>query len=119
MAIADSKYRFIWANCGIPENSHDSEIFQASGLYRQITENDIIPDIENIEDGQVVTPFLVAPLFVRNSAYLFRTWLLKYFTNVMLTLEQRYFNHCLSRARMVTEGAYGQLKGRWRILLRK
>ena len=25
----------------------------------------------------------------------------------------------LSRARMVTEGAYGQLKGRWRVLLRK
>ena len=30
MAIVDSKYRFIWANCGIFQNSHDSAIFQAS-----------------------------------------------------------------------------------------
>ena len=33
--------------------------------------------------------------------------------------QQRNFKYSLSRARMVTEGAYGQLKGRWRVLLRK
>ena len=33
--------------------------------------------------------------------------------------EERYFNYCLSRARMVTEEDYGQPKGHWRILLRK
>ena len=106
MAIADSKYRFIWANCGIPGNSHDSAIFQPSELYRQITEN-IIPNTGNTEDGQVTTPLLV-----RDSAFPFRTWLLKPFTSAMLTPEERYFNYCLSRALTVTEGAYGKLKGR-------
>ena len=38
MAIVDSKYRFLSDNCGIPGNSHDSEIFEASELYWQITE---------------------------------------------------------------------------------
>ena len=44
---------------------------------------------------------------------------MKPYTNAVLTPKQRYFNYRLSRARMVTEGAYGQLKGRWRVLLRK
>ena len=51
MAIVDSIYGFIWANCGIPRNSHDSTILEASELYRQIIENNIIPNIGNIEDG--------------------------------------------------------------------
>ena len=44
---------------------------------------------------------------------------MKPYTNAVLSPQQRYFNYRLSRARMVTEGAYGQLKGRWRVLLRK
>ena len=49
----------------------------------------------------------------------FQPWLMKPYTNAALTPEERYFNYRLSRTRMVTEGAYGQLKGRWRVLLRK
>lgn len=44
---------------------------------------------------------------------------MKSFTNAVLSPKQRYYNYRLSRARMVSEGAYGQLKGRWRVLLRK
>ena len=58
-------------------------------------------------------------MLVGDSTFPFHTWLLKPFTSVVLSPEQSHFNYCLSRARMVTEGAYGQLKGRWRILLRK
>ena len=56
MAFVDGKYRFIWANCGFPGNFHDSSIFQASELYQQITGNNIIPNIGNIEEGQAITP---------------------------------------------------------------
>ena len=65
--------------------------------------------------GDVTVP----PLIVGDSAFPLRTWLMKPFTNAVLTPQQHYFNCCLSRARMVNEGAYGQLKGRWRVLLRK
>ena len=44
---------------------------------------------------------------------------MKPFTDGVLTPQQHYFSYRLSRACMVTEGAYGQLKGMWRVLLRK
>ena len=42
----------------------------------------------------------------------FRKWLLKPSTNTIITLEEECFNYCLSRARMVTDGAYDKLMGR-------
>ena len=54
-----------------------------------------------------------------DSAFPLQPWLLKPFTHAVKTTSQRYFDYRLSRARMVTEGAFGHLKGRWRVLLRK
>ena len=62
---------------------------------------------------------LYHPLVVGDSAFPFQPWLMKPDSNAILTPKQRNFNYRLSRARMVTEECYGQLKGRWRILLRK
>lgn len=61
----------------------------------------------------------ITVLVVGDSAFLLRSWLMRPFTNAVLTSQQCYFNYRLSRARMVTEAAYGQLKGRWRVLFRK
>ena len=114
MGMVDAKYRFIWASCGFPGNSHDSIIFQATDLFQSITEGDTIPNIAKNENG-----VMISPLILGDSAFPFRKWLMKPFTNAVLSREERYFNYRLSRARMVTEGAYGRLKGRWRVLLRK
>jgi len=114
MAIVDSNYRFLWGSCGFPGNSHDSVIFQSTDLWTNIKEKDFIPNI-----GQQVGDVSVPPLLLGDSAFPFQPWLMKPYTNAVLTPEERYFNYRLSRARMVTEGAYGQLKGRWRVLLRK
>ena len=113
MALVDSKYRFIWANCGIPDNTHDSLIFQSTNIYKRIVNGDIIPDFNFVEDGVKINPIIL-----RDSAFEFHPWIMKPYTNSVLTKEQRNFNYRLSRARMVI-GAFGQLKGRWRVLLRK
>ena len=39
--------------------------------------------------------------------------------DAVLTPEKAYFNYYLSRARMITEGAFGKLKGKFRVLFRK
>ena len=114
MAAIDAKYQFIWASAGFPGNSHDSIMLQSTELYRSIIEDSIIPDIAKDENGTNIFPLLLG-----DSAFPFKTWLMKPFTNAVLTEEQKYFNYRLSRARMTTEGAYGKFKGRWRILNRK
>ena len=114
MAMVDANCRFIWGSCGFPGNSHDAIIFQSTQLWSDIKDGNFIPEItRNLND------VLVPPLMIGDSAFPFRTWLMKPYGNAVLTLRQRYFNYRLSRARMVTEECYGQLKGRWRILLRK
>ena len=114
MGLVDAKYRFIWASCGFPGNSHDSIIFQATDLFQNVTEGNLIPKFGKNENGVMITPLILG-----DSAFPFRSWLMKPYTNAVLSPQERYFNYRLSRARMVTEGAYGRLKGRWRVLLRK
>ena len=113
MGMVDSHYRFVWGSCGYPGNSHDAVIFRSTDLWSSIQDG-FIPLI-----GKTVGDVTVPPLIVGDSAFPLRTWLMKPFTNAVLTPQQHYFNYRLSRARMVTEGAYGQLKGRWRVLLWK
>ena len=105
MAFVDGKYRFIWASCGFPGNSHDAVILQSTDLWQQMKEGDFIPKI-----GKEVHGKTVPPLILGDSAFPFQTWLIKPYTNAVLTPKQSYFNYRLSRARMATEGAYGQLR---------
>ena len=44
---------------------------------------------------------------------------MKPYSNAFLSHDRKYFNYRLSRARIVTEGVFGRLKGRLRVLLRK
>ena len=114
-AIVGSDYQFYWGSCGIPGNTHDSSIFQAPNhLYAKIIGGNVIPQIGNFENERPINPLIVG-----NSAFPFRPWLLKSYTNTTLSPYQRYFYYQLLPARMVTEGAYGQLKARWRLLMRK
>ena len=47
-------------------------------------------------------------------------WVMKPYTeNGKLSQQQSTFNYRLSRARIVTESAFGRLKGHWRCLMKK
>ena len=99
MAMVDSHYCFIWGSCGYPGNSHDSIIFQSTDLWSKIQKGNYLPQIAKKVGSQDVPPLVVG-----DSAFPFTSWLMKPFTNAILTEKQRYFNYRLSRARMVTEG---------------
>ncbi len=113
MALVDAKYRVIWASCGYPSNSHDIIIFQSTDVYADMNKGQF-PSISH-KEGDVEIP----PLILGDGGFSFHTWLMKPYSQAVLTNEQKYFDYRLSRGRMVTEGAFGKFKGRWRILFKK
>ena len=70
--------------------------------------------IKTAVDG-VETP----PVILGDGAFPLRSWIMKPHGDAVLTPEKAYFNCRLSRARMITECAFGKLKGRFRVLFRK
>ena len=76
MAFVDAKYRFIWASCGIPGNSHDSIILQSTDLWKQITEGELIPNI-----GKTIGKRTIPPVVLGDSAFPLHTWLMKPYTD--------------------------------------
>ena len=108
MGLVDAEYRFIWGSCGFPGNSHDSIIFQSTQLWTDLTERETIPPIAKDLNGTTVPPLILG-----DSAFSFQPWLMKPFTNAVLTPQQHYFNYRLSRARMVTgSGCARTIKGK-------
>ena len=61
----------------------------------------------------------IPPIILADGAFPLQSWMMKPHGDAVLTQEKAYFNFRLSRARMVTEGAFGKPKGRFRVLHRK
>ena len=114
LGLVDANYRFIWASLGAPGNTHDSTYFQSTSLWGDICSGNILPD-KAVEVNGVEIP----PIILGDGAFPLRSWLMKPHGDAILTSEKAYFNYRLSRARMITEGAFGKLKGRFRVLFRK
>lgn len=114
MALVDAEYRFIWASVGAPGNTHDSTLLQSTDLWKKIVEGDFIPNV-----AQKMDNVEIPPLILGDGAFPLRTFLMKPHGDAVLSDNKRYFNFRHSRARLVTEGAFGRLKSRFRVLYRK
>lgn len=69
---------------------------------------------------KIVSGTEISPVIIGDSAYPLRKWFVKpYPDRGHLTPGEREFNKKLSAARSVVERAFGILKGRWRLLLKK
>ena len=113
--IVDCSLKFIHATVGYPGSIHDARVLRLSGLYDMAQNEQILSgptrDINGVEIG---------PLLAGNSAYPLTSWLIKPFPDRgRLTPEQRKFNKKFSALRCVVERAFGMLKSRWRIVMKK
>ncbi|XP_033100382.1 protein ANTAGONIST OF LIKE HETEROCHROMATIN PROTEIN 1-like [Anneissia japonica] len=114
-AVVDNKLRFTDINVGFPGRVHDARVLRNSTLYEKGQNGDLFPAWYKEING---TPMPI--VILGDPAYPLLPWLMKGFSEgANFGQQERTFNYRLSRARMVVERAFGQLKGRWRILMRR
>ncbi len=107
--------RFLYAAVGAPGSTHDGRILRTSRLYQEIVAGKVIPNKGVDLQGSGHIPLVT----VADSAFPKHSWLLKAYTDETTDPQQRFFNKKLRSARVVTENAYGMLKGRWRFLFKQ
>lgn len=114
-AVVDHEYLFRDVNVGWPGSVHDARVFANSSLYQRAHDREILNSYSRVILGKTMFPFLVG-----DSAYPLSSWLMKPFPYAAtLTDNQKNFNYRLSRARIVSENAFGRLKARWRRLMKQ
>ena len=100
---------------GHPGSIHDVRVLRKSRIF-DLAENEEILSART----RMVNGGLLKPMLVGDSAYPVKNWLMKPFSNRgRLSPQKRRFNQKLNAMRSVIERAFGLLKGRWRLLLKK
>ena len=114
-ALVDHRGMFLDIYLGWPGEVHDARGFSNSSLYAKGQQGTLVPNWTKCLNG-VDVPLCI----LGDPAYPSLPWLIKaYPEHDNMSREQKYFNYRQSRAQMVVENAFGQLKGRWRCLLKR
>jgi len=116
MAVADSKYRFVYIDVGSYGKDCDSSVFKRSSLWKSIENNEQqLPEAKSLPG--IDSPKLPY-FFIGDEAFGLHKHLLRPFGGTHLTVDKRIFNYRLSRARRFVECSFGILTNKWRIFHR-
>ncbi|KAG8012315.1 Protein ALP1-like [Nibea albiflora] len=111
-AVVDDTYWFWNINCKLPGSAHDANILRQSAL---LSHAHLLPKGPREISGVAVNHFLVG-----DTAYPLLDWLIKGDTHYpRITPVQESFNVDLSSARTTVGLAFGRLKSRWHVLLKR
>ncbi|GAB0091360.1 protein ANTAGONIST OF LIKE HETEROCHROMATIN PROTEIN 1 [Sergentomyia squamirostris] len=111
-ATVDQNIKFIDCSVKYPGSCHDAYAFKNSFLF--LRHNELVPESYFSWNG-VNVPYLI----IGDPAYPLLPWLMKDFYGSNLPAAHEFFNQRLNRARVYVEIAFGRLKGRWRILMKR
>lgn len=114
--VVGENLMFLDTAIGYPGSMHDAQVLRNSKLYRRkvVNGNILRETVVNINGNDIRL------LLLGDGAYPLLPWLLNpYPNNIVLNPTQRRFNKVLSLARVTVERAFGVLKERWRILLKR
>ena len=115
LALIGYNKRILYAAVGALGSIRDARILKNTQLYQQILEGDAIPKLNICLEGAGTVPMVT----IGDCAFPRHSWLLKSYKEDTRNPRQKYLNKKLCSARVVTENAYGMLKGRWRILYKQ
>lgn len=110
MALVNSNYEFIFVDVGKNGRLSDGGVIEYTDFYKKLLMSQLnLPD--NIETVNNL-PYV----FLGDEAFSLHEHFLKPFSQKELSYRKRIFNYRLSRARNVSENAFGQIGSKFRIL---
>ncbi|OXA55620.1 putative nuclease HARBI1 [Folsomia candida] len=110
MAVVDHKYKFSAVDIGASGSQSDGGVFGRSEIGKRLENGKL-----GLPEPKIVGPHLQPHVIVADDAFALKPYMMKPFPGKFLTLERRIYNYRLSRARNVSENAFGMLAARWRI----
>nr|XP_029728866.1 putative nuclease HARBI1 isoform X1 [Aedes albopictus] len=111
LALVDANYRFIYVYVGANGRANDAAVFHESSLCKGIEMNLFdFPEDEAIPGIEGKLPYVM----VGDDAFRLGRRIMKPFGQ-RSTIEQKIFNYRLSRARRVSENAFGLLSNKFQI----
>lgn len=114
LAVVDSNYKFIWATIGAPGSNSDTEVWNETDFKKLLERGELgFPEPEPLPQDNEDMPYYL----VGDDIFGLRSWLMKPYSSRGLTNDERILNYRLSRARRVSENAFGLLVHRFRVLL--
>ena len=106
---------FLHVATGYPGSLHDTRVLRIFSLFDHAERNEILA-----QPVKSINGYNVRPLILSDSAYPLTIWPVKpYPFRQNLPQNQKVFNKHLSSARVAVERAFGVLKARFRILLKR
>lgn len=112
LALADANYKFLYVDVGCNGRISDGGVFRNSSLSSAMENNLLnIPMPRYI--GDVLLPYVI----VADDAFPLKENIMKPYPSRALTKKKRITNYRISRARRVSENAFGIMANRFRVFL--
>ena len=90
MAVADSRYKFIWCDIGAYGVNNDSFVFNTSAFCQAMERDELAtPGPARLPDSNTIFPYY----FVADDAFTLRKWLFKPLKGAELTDKQHEYNY--------------------------
>ncbi|CAH1992783.1 unnamed protein product [Acanthoscelides obtectus] len=116
LAIVDAEYRFVAVDVGAYGKNSDGGIFNDSNMRRSLKNGTFgMPKDRAITANGESLPHVI----VGDEAFPCKTYLMRPYSGRGLSQDKRIFNYRLSRARRLSENAFGILCQKFRIFLNK
>ena len=113
LALVDANYKFIFVDVGSNGRACDAGIYGKSKIASAMENNTLnIPPARHLPGRVNKVPYVI----IGDEAFPLKPFLIKPYPSKVLTDYERIFNYRLSRARRVSENAFGILVNRFRVL---
>ncbi|XP_040069805.1 uncharacterized protein LOC120842708 [Ixodes scapularis] len=113
LALVDHRYLFRYISVGTPGRCHDASVYRRSPLAHLLEQNQTA--VPRFIDGTEIPPLVLC-----DQAFPLTRNLMKPFPHSLNHPQGKGdFNYALSKARRVVENAFGRLKARFRIILKR